>query len=125
MKYWKIYTGVYIVILAAAVLSKLLRGDGVDIFGAFVTWGSAIALVGLVLQKPFLRQCVWKAVAVICALTLMLFPLAGAYIAISSSENETLEVTILLVMALLLLPAAYGTYLYGFKCNYLWKTQSN
>lgn len=125
MKYWKIYTGAYIAVLAMALLSRLSRGEGMNILGVIVIWGAAVALVGLVRQKPLLMQWVWKMVAVLYALFIVSLPIGGAYMAITSSENEMLLVLFLLALALLLAPAAYGTYLYGFKSGYLWNPQSN
>jgi len=82
-----------------------------NVLGAIVIWGAAVALVGLVRQKPFLMQWVWKTVAVLYALFIASLPIGGAYMAITSSENEALLVLFLLALALLLAPAAYGTYL--------------
>jgi len=124
MKYWKLYTGAYIALLCVGLLTRLVHGEGVSILGAIIVWGSAIALVGLVRQKPFLKQWFWKIIAIVYALILGSAPILSAYMVFTSSENVAVALVLLGVVALFV-PAVYGTYLYGFKSCYLWDVQSN
>lgn len=126
MKYWKIFAAVYLFVLLMGLLGLVRDGfEGFNPFAMAVVWAPAVALVGLIRRVGYFRPWLWKIAFVLFSAFLIGLPILGIMLALNSSESAIGLVIFMCVISVVLSPAAYGTYLYGFRSNVLWERQSN
>lgn len=99
--------------------------EGFNPFAMAVVWAPAVALVGLIRRVGYFRPWLWKIAFVLFSAFLIGLPILGIVLALNSSESAIGLVIFMCVISVVLSPAAYGTYLYGFRSNVLWERQSN
>ena len=121
MKLWKIYTSIYITLVVIGMFTKINDSDPIgiyDIYFAIVFWGAVFPLVGIILDREFLKKWLWKILFILQILLVTIFFGIGIYVMITYQDYTT--PLLIFTFLVFLYPSVLASYTYSYKRPKIW-----